>query len=743
MIKLAKYLRPYILSLLFCVIFLFGQAMCDLSLPNLMSDIVNIGIQKRGIENPTPEVISEKGYKLITLFMSTQDQEIMAQNYNYIQNGKITNNYNDYLKKYPLLEETSIYILDQNHKTDISELSKIYSKGTMAMIISLKSLSSNLGDNTSYETKDITKLTFENIYYLTPILESLPKEFIDKSISAANDVDESLSAQVATAITQKLYTEVGVDLGSLQSRYTIKIGLYMLVLTLAGAAATMSVSFLSSRISAGVSKVLRRDVFRKVQNFSTSEFDKFSTASLITRTTNDITQIQTLVMMGIRMICYAPIMGIGGTIMALDKCASMGWIIALNVLLIIGFISIIFSIALPKFKSIQKLIDKLNLVTREHLSGMMVIRSFGTQEFEEARFDKANKDLTNANKFVNRAIALLMPTMMLIMNTLSLLIIWVGAKEIANANIQVGDMMAFMQYSMQIIMAFLMIAMIFILVPRAAVSADRISEVLYTDVTIKDQKNAVKLPENHSGKIEFKNVSFKYYGADGYVLENINFTASPGQTTAFIGATGSGKSTLVNLIPRFYDVTDGEILIDNINIKSIAQKDLHQDIGYVPQKGILFSGTIASNLGYGKKDFTEMDIKDAAEVAQASEFIENFKGKYYSPISQGGSNVSGGQKQRLSIARALVKKARIYIFDDSFSALDFKTDALLRKALIKYTRNSTVLIVAQRVSTIMNAEQIIVLDEGKIVGIGTHKELLENCNTYKEIASSQLSKEEL
>ncbi len=743
MIKLAKYLKPYVMSLIFCVLLLFGQAMCDLSLPNLMSDIVNVGIQERGIENPTPEIMSEKAYNLITIFMSEADKQIFSKNYSYIQTGKVTNNYNEYIKKYPLLEDESIYILKKDNKTDLDALSKLYSKSTMAMIISLKSLASNLENGSQFNTDDVTSLKFTDIYYLTPIFQSLPAEAIDKSIEDASKVDSALSRQIATAITQKFYTEAGVDLGALQNRYTTKIGIYMIVLTLLGAAATMSVSFLSSRISAGVSKVLRRDIFRKVESFSNNEFDKFSTASLITRTTNDVTQVQTIIMMGIRMIVYAPIMGIGGTILALEKCASMGWIIALNVLVILGIISIVFSITMPKFKSIQKLIDKLNLVTREHLSGMMVIRAFGTQKFEENRFDNANKNLTDVNKFVNRMICLLMPAMMFLMNAISLLIVWVGSNEISKANMQVGDMMAFMQYAMQIIISFLVISMIFILVPRAAVSADRIAEVLYTDIAIKDEKKPIKLPENHSGKIEFKNVSFKYEGADEYVLENISFTALPGKTTAFIGATGSGKSTLVNLIPRFYDVTEGEILIDNINIKSISQQELHDNIGYVPQKGILFSGTIASNIAYGKKDANEIDITEAAEVAQASEFIEGFKGKYYSEISQGGSNVSGGQKQRLSIARALIKKAKVYIFDDSFSALDFKTDAMLRKALTKYTKHSTVFIVAQRISTIMNAEQIIVLDEGKIVGKGTHEELLETCDTYKEIALSQLSKEEL
>ena len=740
MIKLAKYLKPYILSIIFCFILLFGQAICDLSLPNLMSDIVNVGIQKKGIEYSAPEVITDNGYNLITSFMSDQDKETFSKNYSYIQTGKITNTYNEYLKKYPLLEDESIYVLKKDHKISTETLSKLYSKSTMAMILSLRSLSPEFG---SYNADDVTSLKFEDMRKMSPILESLPKSAIDSYISSAESVDGELREQIATVITQKLYTGIGVDLGALQNRYTTKIGLYMIVLTLLGAIATILVSFLSSRISSGVSKVLRRDVFKKVQGFSNNEFDHFSTASLMTRTTNDITQIQTFIMTAIRTICYAPIMGIGGTIIALEKCNSMGWIISLSVITILGFIAIVFSIEIPKFLRIQKLVDKLNLITNEHLNGMMVIRAFGTQKFEENRFEKVNVDLTNINRFVNRIIALLMPAMMFIMNMFMLLIVWIGAGEISKANMQVGDMMAFMQYAIQIMTSFLVISMIFVLIPRAKVSADRIAEVIYTDASVKDAKHPVKLAQNHSGKIEFKNVSFKYGGADDYVLSNISFTAIPGQTTAFIGSTGSGKSTLVNLIPRFYDPTEGEILLDGTNIKMIEQKSLHDDIGYVPQKGILFSGTIASNIAYGKKDANDIDIKDAAEVAQVTEFIENCDGRYNAVISQGGSNVSGGQKQRLSIARALIKKAKVYIFDDSFSALDFKTDVLLRKALVKYTKNATVFIVAQRVNTIMDAEQIIVLDEGRIVGKGTHKELLETCDTYREIALSQLSKEEL
>ena len=566
---------------------------------------------------------------------------------------------------------------------------------------------------------------------------------MDGYINDSNNADNQIINTVGCAMTKLFYKEVGIDMGLYQFNYIAKIGVYMLLITLAGGIFAILVSLIASKVAAGVAKDLRRDLFQKVESFSNREFDSFSTASLITRTTNDITQIQMFVVMAIRLICFAPIMGIGGMIMALQQGVSLSWIILLAIVLLIIVMVVICIVALPKFKSIQKMVDKLNLVTRESLTGMMVIRAFGTQKNEEERFDKANKDLTSVNLFVNRVMVILMPIITLIMNGVTLLIVWVGAHQIEAAQIQIGDMMAFMQYGMIIIMAFLMISMMFIMIPRASVSASRIAEVLESELSIKDSKNPKSLGENSKGEISFNNVSFKYGNAEDNVIENISFTAKPGQTTAFIGSTGSGKSTLVNLIPRFYDVTAGSITFDGIDIRDITQHELRSKIGFVPQKGVLFSGDIASNLRYGKRDASDSEIAEAAKVAQAEDFINSKLEKYESPIAQGGTNVSGGQKQRLCIARALAKKAPVYIFDDSFSALDFKTDAALRKALKKYTGHSTVLIVAQRISTIMDAEQIIVLDEGKMVGKGTHKELMQSCPTYREIASSQLNEEEL
>jgi ATP-binding cassette subfamily B protein len=517
----------------------------------------------------------------------------------------------------------------------------------------------------------------------------------------------------------------------------------MLLLTLLSVACTISVGFLSARIAAGLARDLRRNIFQRVESFSSTEFNKFSTASLITRSTNDITQIQTVVVMMMRMVIYAPIIGVGGIIRALAKSASMWWIIALAVIVLLCLITTIFSIALPRFKIVQNLIDRLNLVTRENLSGMMVIRSFNMQGFEEKRFDKANVDLTSVSLFINRIMVVMMPVMMLIMNGVSVLIIWVGAHQVANSQIQVGDMIAFMQYALQIVFAFLMLSIMFIILPRASVSADRIADVLETAPQIKDLENPQQFSSPFRGTIEFRNVNFRYPGAEEDVLHDISFTAKPGQTTAFIGTTGSGKSTIVNLIPRFYEVTDGAICVDGIDIREVRQHDLREKIGYVPQKGTLFSGTIASNLRYADENASDEDLKLAADISQSTEFISTKPEGMQTEIAQGGMNVSGGQKQRLSIARALVKNAPIYIFDDSFSALDFKTDAALRKALKEHTGSSTLLIVTQRIATVKNAEQIIVLDEGKIAGKGNHEELMETCEVYRGIALSQLSKEEM
>lgn len=737
--KLAKYLKPYMFALLLSIIMLFGQAMCDLNLPNLMSRIVTVGIQQGGIEETAPKALSENGFTLIKTFMSAQDKAQADAAYERIEAGSVAAK--DYIGSYPLLETENIYVLRNGSEA----IGQSFGKSTMTFINFIKEMAQKqeTSSNASLSTENLKNVDFSELYAMLPTLQKMPETAFDSARESAESTDSSMLSQMSVMMVKQFYKELGMDTGAIQTRYVLWIGAQMLLLTLLGAIATILVGYLSARISAGVAKRLRGDVFRKVESFSNNEFDQFSTASLITRTTNDVTQVQMLLMMGIRMICYAPILGIGGVIMALRKSISMSWIIAVGILVMICLILVVFKVALPKFKIIQKLVDKLNLVIREGLSGMMVIRAFGTQKFEEDRFEKANRNLTDTNLFVNRVMVFMMPAMMFIMNAITLMIVWVGGHQIEQSILQVGDMMAFMQYAMQIIMSFLMISMMFIMVPRAAVSADRVAEVLETQSTINDSKTPKTISGKMHGKLEFKNVYFRYLNAESDVLENISFTAKPGETTAFIGSTGSGKSTLINLIPRFYDVTGGEILLDGINIKDLSQHQLRENVGYIPQKGILFSGDIASNLRYGSPNATDEEIALAADIAQATDFIQSTTDGMHNDISQGGANVSGGQKQRLSIARALVKHAPVYIFDDSFSALDFKTDAALRKALKKHTGDSTVLIVAQRVSTIMNAEQIIVLDEGKIVGIGTHKELLQSCDTYKEIASSQLSKEEL
>ncbi len=746
MTKLAKYLKPFALMLLLAFALLFGQAMADLNLPNYMSDIVNVGIQQNGIESAAPEAISAKGLTFLKNFMTAEQKTDIEKNYKLISVSAAGPEHDDYVARYPLLKTEDIYVLANTDGSTASRLGKTFGETAWTFINTMKTLAKQSGQSASASMTgktDITEVDFSKLYAMQPVLQKLPASVYDAARSDAKKNPDSMLLQSGAAITKSFYRELGMNIGQIQNNYILNKGLWMLLIALAGGVATVLVGFLSARISAGVARNLRRDVFSKVENFSNHEFDQYSTASLITRTTNDVTQVQMLLTMGIRMICYAPILGIGGIIMALHKSSSMGWIIALACAVLTGLILVIFSIAMPKFRIVQKLIDRLNLVARENLNGLMVIRAFGTQKFEEERFDKSNRDLTQNTLFVSRVMTFMMPIMMLVMNCISLLIVWVGAHQISNSTMQVGDMMAFMQYAMQIIMSFLMISMMFILVPRAAVSGARIAEVLATEPSISDPKQQEQFHAGQTGYVEFKNVNFRYYGADEDVLQNITFTAKPGQTTAFIGSTGSGKSTLINLIPRFYDVTGGEVLVNGVNVKNVSQKELRAQIGYVPQKGVLISGTIASNLRYGDRNATEEELKTAASVAQAIGFIEDEPNGFESEIAQAGTNVSGGQKQRLSIARALVKKPPIYIFDDSFSALDFKTDAALRHALKEHTGGSTVLIVAQRVSTIMGAEQIIVLDEGKIVGIGTHRELLQNCPTYNEIASSQLSKEEL
>ncbi len=738
--KVLTYLKSYAFWIVVCVALLFGQAMCDLSLPNLMSNIVNVGIMQSGIEDSAPKAISEDGMKLMKTFMSDSDRRLVEDHYTFVAAGDP-----DYTDDYPESANTNMYVL----REDVPEMGGAFGRAAMTFLNFMRQTAAQDGQqaetpaDSSSLTEGLEDIDFAPLYAMQPQLDQMPDEAFASARETAAAMDESTLDQVGTVMVQQFYSELGVDTDAMRSRYIWITGLQMLALTLAGALATILVGLLAARIGAGIARGLRHDVFSRVESFANAEFDRFSTASLITRTTNDITQVQMLFTMGIRMICYAPIMGIGGIVMAVGKSVSMTWIIALGVVILIGLVLVIFAVAMPKFKMVQKLVDKLNLVTRENLSGMMVIRAFGTQRFEEDRFERANGDLTRVNLFVNRVMAFMMPAMMFMMNVINLVIMWVGAHQIDASTMQVGDMMAFMQYAMQIIMSFLMIAMMFIIVPRAAVSADRIAEVLATEPSVKDPENPQTLGGRAKGRVEFRHVSFRYGNAEDDVLHDISFTAEPGQTTAFIGSTGSGKSTLVNLIPRFYDVTEGEILIDGVNVKDLTQHELHEIIGYVPQKGVLFSGDIASNLRYGRPEASDEELEKAAEIAQASDFIAATEGGMHNEIAQGGSNVSGGQKQRLSIARALVKQSPIYIFDDSFSALDFKTDAALRRALKENTGSSTVLLVAQRVSTIMNAEQIVVLDEGRIVGVGTHGELLKTCETYREIAQSQLTKEEL
>lgn len=739
MIKLAKYLKPFVGLLIMAVVLLFGQAMADLNLPNYMSKIVNTGIQQGGIENAVPEAMSEDGYRLMTTFMTEDEKAAVDHSYKLVHAGDPS-----YIEDYPLAASNPIYVLAETDQVTIDELNAAFGHAAGTFIEVSKRMAAQSSDGSApAKATDVTDIRFAELYAMLPAFEQLPADVLASAQETAATTEPSMQTQTGSVFVKLFYSELGMDLGRIQNAYIIKTGLLMLLISLGGAAAAIGVGYLSALIAAGVAKRLRRDVFSKVESFSNNEFDKFSTSSLITRTTNDITQIQMLIIMGIRIMFYAPLLGIGGVIMVLRESPSMTWIIAIAVLVLILLIGTIFTIAMPKFKLIQKLIDRLNLVSRENLSGLMVVRAFGTQKFEEKRFDQANKDLTSTNLFVNRVMVFMFPAMMLIMNFTTLLIVWIGSEQIAVSTMQVGDMMAFMQYAMQIIMSFLMISMMFIMVPRASVSATRVSEVLDTAPSILDPKHPKPFNSSMRGVVEFRNVSFHYEDAAEDVLHNISFVARPGETTAFIGSTGSGKSTLINLIPRFYDVTSGEILVNGVNVKEVTQHDLHEQIGYVPQKGVLMSGTIASNLRYGKKEASDAEIQLAAEVAQAADFISKLEEGYDKSIAEGGSNVSGGQRQRLSIARALVKKPPIYIFDDSFSALDYKTDVALRRALKEHTGDSTMLIVAQRVSTIMNAEQIVVLNEGEVVGIGTHEELLKSCPTYYEIAASQLSKEEL
>lgn len=728
MLKLKRYLKPYIALLLGTIAFLFGQAMLELTLPNYMSDIVNVGLQQGGITQSAPEAIDQQSMAMMQMFMSEEDRQTVNGTYIQLEEGE---QLTELQKTYPNLKAGDYALIE--HPAE--GINGAFSRASYALVSLVEEV------NAQQEGSGDMQEVLSNLSTLMMQPEGM--QMIQDAIDEAAVTPESMISQTGPVMVKSFYQKLGADTDAIQTNYIIKDGLKMLGLTVLLTCCAIGAGFCLARMGAGVGRDLRCDVFTKVTYFNNSEMDQFSTASLITRSTNDITQIQNFLSMGLRMMCFAPIMGIGGIIMGLSTCVSLAWVLALALIVMLGLIVTLFSVALPRFKKMQSLIDKLNLVSREELSGIMVVRAFANQSFMQQRFDKANKDLTSNTLFVNRAMATMMPAMMFVMNGISLLIVWFGGKQIAESNLQVGNMMAFIQYAMHVIMSFLFISMMFIMVPRASVSADRISEILETKNKVDDPAQPRHFDGKVKGLVEFKNVSFRYDGADADVLENISFTARPGETTAFIGSTGSGKSTLINLIPRFYDATKGSITIDGIDVRELNQQELRDNIGYVPQKGLLFSGTIASNLRYGDENAPMEELEKSAEVAQATEFISELENGFDTEISQGGTNVSGGQRQRLSIARALVKKAPIYIFDDTFSALDFKTDAKLRKALKTYTENSTVFIVAQRVSTIMQAEQIVVLDEGRIVGIGKHQDLLKNCSTYREIAESQLSKEEL
>jgi ATP-binding cassette, subfamily B, multidrug efflux pump len=779
MLRLAKYLKPYWLLIVLAIGLLFVQANADLALPDYLAKIVNTGIQLSGIENAVPEGIRSSTMDKITLFMSAQDKASVLADYSLVD--KSSANYDQLVKKYPDLATEPIYVLNNIDQTEIDKLNSIMAKPLLivSMVEQFKAdptKAAALGQQLGF---DISKIPpGQDLFTILQMLPASQQAKVISSISSLADkqftaLGAKMLAPAAAMAIKSEYTAMGVDVNKLEINYLLKVGAAMLGLVLLSGVCTVLVSLLAARTAAGMGRDVRKAQFIKVEDFSATEFDKFSTTSLINRSTNDITQVQLVVFLIIRMVLYAPIIGIGAIIHAFRLDTSMWWIIAAAVGVVLTVILVVFAIALPKFRSIQKLIDRLALVLRENLSGMMVIRAFNREDFELDRFEKANADLTGTMLFVNRVMIIMMPLMMLIMNAISILIIWTGAHQIAQANMQVGDMLAFLQYAMMVMFAFLMLSMMFIFLPRASVAAGRIADVLETDPVIKDPSEPKRFSEVFKGMVEFQNVSFHYPDAEEDVLHDINFVAKPGQTTAIIGSTGSGKSTVVNLIPRFYDVTAGSILLDGIDIRQVTQHDLRDKIGYIPQKGVLFSGTIASNLRYADENASEDTLKEAADIAQATEFIlgngdgaingngnHNGNGSgngavdmdgdgyhegtgFETEIAQGGTNVSGGQKQRLSIARALVKKPPIYIFDDSFSAVDFKTDAALRRALKQKTSGSTILIVTQRVSTIMNAEQIIVLDEGRIIGKGTHQELMKSCQAYSDIALSQLKQEEL
>jgi ATP-binding cassette subfamily B multidrug efflux pump len=735
-----KYSKPYLIMIGVSIVLLFGQANFNLTLPDYLAKIVNVGIQQKGIENAVPQAIREVEMNRTLLFLTPENQTDVLNAYTMVQNG--TAEASNYVKKYPALLNQSIYVLTNTSSKTIADLNPVMARGLLTVsFVELLMTNDTLRMYVSLQLNVSLPGGPDLFKFLEaqPLVVAFIKALANSRFSALGD---AFIIQAAIQVVRAEYEKLGIDVDQMQLNYMFYYGGLMLLLTFLAMACTIGVGYFAAKVATGMSRDMRKDIFEKVEKFSSTEFDTFSTASLITRSTNDITQVQMAIMMIIRLVFYAPIMGVGGVIHALDIAPSMWWILAMAVGILLALILVVFYIALPKFKSIQKLVDRLNLVARESLAGLMVVRAFNKQKFEESRFDKANIDLTKVSLFINRVMVIMMPVMMMLMNALVIIIIWVGSHGVANGNLQVGDMIAFMQYAIQVTFAFLMLSLMFIILPRASVSLNRIAEVLKVDVMIQDPKTPRHFDEPFKGEIEFRDVSFRYAGAPENALNDISFTAQAGQFTALIGPTGSGKSTLVNLIPRLYEATSGAVLIDGVDVREVNQQELHDKIGYVPQTSILFSGTIASNLLFANENASEEVLESSIETAQATEFVTLNPEGMAAEIAQGGKNVSGGQKQRLSIARALVKKAPINILDDSFSNLDFKTDIALRKALRKSISASTVLIVTQRVSTIKDADQIIVLNEGIIVGKGTHAELMKDCAIYRDIAISQLDLEE-
>lgn len=747
MLKVLKYLKKTWISVIVIVALLCVQAAADLALPDYTSKIVNIGIQQGGIDTAIPEAISKD--EMDNLLMFTSDDSKILDCYKLVSKDTVSNDeYNNYLKEYPALGNEEVYVLNKLNKDQKNNLEEMLKKPLVQVyLMQNDQMQEKIKEGLFVNVPESQKEAMKDME-LMDILKTMPEENLEKITSNINEQIDNMQGtivdQAAISSVKEEYKKLNMDIDKIQNKYIVFAGLQMLGIAFISMASAITIMLLSARVAAKLGNTLRDKVFKKVLSFSTKEFNEFSTASLITRSTNDIQQIQMLITMLFRVVVYAPIIGIGGFIRVLTNSdTSMAWIIGLAILCIIGIVGTLFLLTMPKFKKLQDLVDKLNLVSREILTGLPVIRAFNTEKKEEKRFDGANKNLMKASIFVNRSMSMMMPLLMFIMNSITLLIVWVGGHNVDSGIMQVGDMMAFIQYTMQIVMSFLMISMISIMLPRAAVSAKRINEVIDTTPSIKDKDKTKDFDDDKKGLVEFKDVSFKYPDADSEILEDISFTAEPGKTTAIIGSTGSGKSTVVNLIPRFYDVTGGELLIDGVNIKDVSQKELRSKIGFVPQKGMLFTGTIRSNIKYGNPSMSDEDMIKAATIAQATEFIESKPKKYDEEISQGGTNVSGGQRQRLSIARAIATDPEIFVFDDSFSALDLKTDSKLRAALKEKTENKTVIIIAQRISTILDADKIIVLEEGKIAGIGKHEELMKNCEIYKQIALSQLSKEEL